>query len=366
MKLKKDTLYIVTLLSLAIVIITGSYFTIQYLYDVSEKTLLNNLLESSVREAREISTLLETQLSQGIDENIIIENLQSAIENGAMNKSFICMYDTLGVELCHPNRERIGKHVDSSSIVYSINEDNEQTFQELILNGKEGGGLRLFHDNKSTSEIIFVQRISSKPWMVASHANLLIIKGELNSLRNQFLIVQIISSLLIVFISFFITRWLSGKYESQIEFEKDSLTKEVINLTSLNSELISHQKQLSAISTEKELNGKQRILTYWRDQIIPIDIENIAFFYTSNSITYIHCIDKNVYQTSYSLDELFDQIDNKLFYRANRQYIVSINSIKKIFRYGNNQLKLEIDPQPPDDVIISKNKISFFKDWLSS
>ena len=274
------------------------------------------------------------------------------------------MYDTLGIELCHPDRARIGKHVDRNSIVYSLNDDNEQTFQDLIVNGKNGGGLRMF--NNDNSEIIYAQRVLSKPWMVASHVNLSIIKAQLDSLRDQFLLIQIISSLLIVFLSFLTTRWISSKYENQIEFEKDSLTKEMVNLTTLNSELINHQQQLSASSPSIGSNGKQRILIHWRDQIIPVAVEDISYFYTSNSLTYICCNNKNIYHSNNSLEELYSQIDNELFFRANRQYLVSVNSIKKIYRHGNNQLKLEIYPEPPDDVIISKNKISVFKDWLSS
>lgn len=366
MKIRKDTLYILTLLSLALIIITGNYFTIEYLYNISKKNLLHNQFESSIREAKEIANLLEKQLQQGINENIVIQNLQAAIENGKVDKNFICMYDTLGVELCHPNRERIGKLVDSNSVVYSLGEVSEQTFQDIILSGKDGGGLRMFNDKNSSSEIIYAQRIPSKPWMVASHANLSIIKAQLDSQRDQFLLIQIISSLLIIFLSFLSTRWISSKYENQIEFEKDALAKEMLNLAALNNELMNHQKQISINSSDKETIGKQRILIHWRDQIIPVAVEDISYFHTSNSLTYIYCNDKNVYHSNSSLEELYNQIDNELFFRANRQYLVSINSIKKIYRHGNNQLKLEIYPQPPEDLIISKNRISEFRDWLSS
>lgn len=67
-----------------------------------------------------------------------------------------------------------------------------------------------------------------------------------------------------------------------------------------------------------------------------------------------------------SLDELYNDLDDSLFFRANRQFILSINSIDKILRYGNNQLKIVVVPKSDINIIVSKNKASEFKKWLNS
>jgi len=362
----KDKLYLLTLVSLAIITLSISYYAIEHSYQISETIILENQLESSKREAKEIASLIESQLKQGISEEEVIQNLQKAIEGRENRNSFICMYNSSGIELCHPNIDKIGKSADSTSIVKSLKKDDEQSFQNLIKNGKSGGGLRSFNDENTSSEIIYAQAVYLKPWMVASHANIHIIRAQLESLKKQFFNIQIISSLLAIILTFLSVRWIASKYENQIETEKEDLTKEITNLATLNSSLINQQKQLSTESSIIDTIVKQRILIHWRDQIIPIDVKDISYFYTSSSITKIYCSNKNIYHAKRSLDEYYNQLDNKLFFRANRQILVSINSIKKIFRYGKNQLKLEIFPKPPVDVIISKNKIAEFKDWLST
>jgi hypothetical protein len=43
----------------------------------------------------------------------------------------------------------------------------------------------------------------------------------------------------------------------------------------------------------------------------------------------------------------------------------SANSIEKILKYGNNQLKIEVIPKSEINIIISKNKVAEFKAWLN-
>jgi DNA-binding LytR/AlgR family response regulator len=54
-----------------------------------------------------------------------------------------------------------------------------------------------------------------------------------------------------------------------------------------------------------------------------------------------------------------------MFFRANRQYILSVKGIDEILKYGNNQLKINTDPSIESGIIISKNKASEFKRWLN-
>ncbi len=67
-----------------------------------------------------------------------------------------------------------------------------------------------------------------------------------------------------------------------------------------------------------------------------------------------------------SLDELYNHVNHSLFFRANRQFILSINSIDKILRYGNNQLKIEVMPKSDINITVSKNKAAEFRKWLNS
>ncbi len=65
-----------------------------------------------------------------------------------------------------------------------------------------------------------------------------------------------------------------------------------------------------------------------------------------------------------TLDEIFQQLDPATFYRANRQYIVSIRSIEVAHRYHKGKLLLQLTPASAEEVVVSAEKASDFKDWF--
>lgn len=69
---------------------------------------------------------------------------------------------------------------------------------------------------------------------------------------------------------------------------------------------------------------------------------------------------------SYTMDELEEQLDPAVFFRANRQYLINIKSLESIHNYFNGKLKLMLVPPAAADIHISKEKASQFKKWLDS
>ena len=65
-----------------------------------------------------------------------------------------------------------------------------------------------------------------------------------------------------------------------------------------------------------------------------------------------------------TLENLKDQLQPDNFFKINRQFIVSINAIKRVYSYFNGKLKLEIEPSHAEDIIVGKDKASTFKRWI--
>ena len=80
-----------------------------------------------------------------------------------------------------------------------------------------------------------------------------------------------------------------------------------------------------------------------------------------------YAIDKagNKYPLDLTLEKLQDQLDPDMFFRANRQIIVSINSIKKVEPYFGGKLILITNPVAPIQIIISKEKVPRLKQLLN-
>jgi two-component system response regulator LytT len=61
---------------------------------------------------------------------------------------------------------------------------------------------------------------------------------------------------------------------------------------------------------------------------------------------------------------LEEQLDPEVFFRANRQHIISINNIKGIHNFFNGKLKVTLLKQPATEILISREKAAAFKQWL--
>ncbi|MFT6095647.1 MAG: DNA-binding LytR/AlgR family response regulator, partial [Nonlabens sp.] len=139
----------------------------------------------------------------------------------------------------------------------------------------------------------------------------------------------------------------------------------------LNNDLVTYQQKakLKEDKTAKNKTSldtdKKRILTFYRDELLTIPTENIAYIYVDSTITFVVCFDGGKSTTNASLDELQTSLSAIDFYRANRQVIIAIPAIKKIIKYGKSQLKILVQPDSEIDIIISKNRAAEFKQWLN-
>ncbi len=368
--MKKDHLYLFTLTGLTLIVITICGVSGHYLFSVSKNRYLKVQLESSKREAREVARLLERQLEDGESKEKVARNLQASIENTDMQAGFICMYNTSGIEICHPDPRRIGQVITFNNSEVDVMKNAQLVnFRSMLQTGRQDGGRRSFTAVERDSEIIYVYPVQKTDWMVAAHANIAIVEKQLNNLAVNFILIHALSAMIIILLSFVVVRWVGSKYEKKIESEKDELMEDVKALSMLNADLTSHKRKIEELHTRPEDAcecNQKRILTYYRDQLVPVQVTDVAFFHTRHSLTYIHCLDGQVFNSNNSLDDILSQLNKAEFFRANRQFIISIRSIDKIYRFGNNQLKIAIEPEAPEQILISKNKVAEFKTWLNS
>ena len=58
------------------------------------------------------------------------------------------------------------------------------------------------------------------------------------------------------------------------------------------------------------------------------------------------------------------RLDNRQFYRANRQFIVSREEIESFIVWGDNRLQLQVKHPTEELILVAKNKAAEFKEWL--
>jgi hypothetical protein len=369
--MNKTRLHIYVFITVTTTVLLISFFSFRYLYQVASEKLWTNKMESGKRESREIGRLLEQQLLTGIEKPQVIRNLQQSIENTDVQSEFICMYDKNGIELCHPNPALIGQKIEQNNSQLDLGEGkNSISFSEVISSQKKLGGIRNFPKSQHrSSEIVNVYPVKGSDWIVASHANIDVMHQELSDLYKQFSIGFLLSTLIIITCCLLLIRRIYSKHEQALEDEIAGLNEKINSLSTLNLQLNTLQEKLQDQilvqhpEREKE-NGRKRIITYHKDELIHLDVSEIAYFFLDGSTVLIFTLDNKQFSTNISLDELMKQLDNDIFYRANRQFIINMRSIKTIFVYGKNQLRIVTDPKTSESVIISKNKVAEFKKWL--
>jgi DNA-binding LytR/AlgR family response regulator len=100
-------------------------------------------------------------------------------------------------------------------------------------------------------------------------------------------------------------------------------------------------------------------------KLIPLQAKDIAYFHIEEGLVKAKTTEGKSFVFEYTLDELTGMIDPTEFYRANRQYIISRNSIREIDYYFNSRLMISLKVPVPEPILISKVRVTEFREWFS-
>lgn len=109
---------------------------------------------------------------------------------------------------------------------------------------------------------------------------------------------------------------------------------------------------------------KEKMLIPVKDKLLPIDLQEVSYFYTTEKNTNVYLKNGNSYPYSKTLEQIFSTLNPENFYRANKQYIIARSSVKNITIWFDSRLLLTLDIDVPERIYISKNKAADFKAWL--
>ena len=109
---------------------------------------------------------------------------------------------------------------------------------------------------------------------------------------------------------------------------------------------------------------KKRFLINFGNKLHSLQVNDIAYIFSQNKISYFVSQDGSRIPSDYSLKDIIKLLNPKHFFRANRQYIVHIDSIENIKRHDASRVKLYLNPPVADDIVVSTEKTKKFKEWL--
>ena len=109
---------------------------------------------------------------------------------------------------------------------------------------------------------------------------------------------------------------------------------------------------------------KERFLVKQGQRLISVPVSDIAYFFSQERFIFIRTKDNQKFLLEYRIEQLENLLSPIQFYRVNRSFIISLSSVREIHSYFGNRLKLYLTPTPEKEVIVSRKRVSEFKQWL--
>jgi len=149
---------------------------------------------------------------------------------------------------------------------------------------------------------------------------------------------------------------------------KSELADSLQKYESLKSAFSIDFENLLATIQGREPGYKKRFLIQLGEKIRKVELSEVAYFFVLEKAVYLRTFKGKSYPVDYTLDKLESLINPEKFFRINRKYIVSTDSIFDMVAYSRSRVKLELTPKADGeaDTIVSIDRSPDFKKWLNS
>jgi DNA-binding LytR/AlgR family response regulator len=117
---------------------------------------------------------------------------------------------------------------------------------------------------------------------------------------------------------------------------------------------------------DMESRYRNRFLVKLNNQLKSISIDNIAYFFSEDKLTFACLNDGKKLPLDFSLKKIEEEINPNNFFRINKKYLISLNSIDEMYYVSKSKIKLQLKPTVEKEIIfVAIEKIGTFKVWLS-
>lgn len=149
--------------------------------------------------------------------------------------------------------------------------------------------------------------------------------------------------------------------EGGLDFVLEPFKQEEVSTTLVKAQLYINSNRAT------NTNYKKRFIIKFGDKIQFKTTDDIGYIFAEGKIAFIVTRSTNrKYIIEHTLDELEKKHLNPLnFYRINRKFIVNIDAIEEARNYVNSRLKLILNPATDFDLVVSREKVHHFKNWLN-
>jgi len=144
------------------------------------------------------------------------------------------------------------------------------------------------------------------------------------------------------------------------------LSNSLKKIESLGSQLRWGDERNEALQTlsPSERTYKNRFMVKLGDHIKSITADQISLFFADGRDVYLVTSQLRKFIIDYTLESLDEILDPKIFKRINRSYILNISAIQDVVVHSNSRLKIALHVKWEHEIIVSREKVSEFKEWF--
>jgi DNA-binding LytR/AlgR family response regulator len=150
-------------------------------------------------------------------------------------------------------------------------------------------------------------------------------------------------------------------------FSGEELTAAFTKYETLTGRGVAPEKMMESIGYAMQMLGKkykERFVIKVGEHLKSIEVKEVLFFFSLEKATFVQTSDGKKHILDFTLDQLEGLLDPKRFFRINRKYIVAMGSLQDMISYTNSRLKLVVKTCDDKDVIVARERVQEFKDWL--
>lgn len=151
--------------------------------------------------------------------------------------------------------------------------------------------------------------------------------------------------------------------------DKDEVAAAFRKYENLTGQAQSRDKMIESIGAAMQMltkRYKERFVIKVGEHLRSVEVNDVHYFYSLEKTSFAVTTDGRKHVLDFTLDQLEGLVDPAKFFRINRKYIVAVASIKDMISHTNSRVKLLLKSSDDDDIIVARERVQEFKDWLDN
>ena len=109
---------------------------------------------------------------------------------------------------------------------------------------------------------------------------------------------------------------------------------------------------------------KERFVIKVGDHLRSVEVREADHFVSQEKATFLQTREGKRFIVDFTLDQVEALVDPAQFFRINRKYLIAFSAIKDIVAWSNSRLRIVLHNSDDFEVIVAREKVNAFKEWL--